>query len=357
MRSLGRTLPRLWACTRRCSPPPPGSSSRAGRPSVSGAWRRSSDRVVWASGNQGTCVRTTDGGATWRRSARRWRWRSTSATSRPSTATGPSSWRSAPARRRGSSRRRQRGTALVECYRNRDPKGFLDAIAFWDHDHGLALGDPVDGRFVILATDDAGRIWTSSPTPGPCPPPCPARGPSPRAGPAWSSAPGTSLVRHRRRGRRRASSARSTAGGAGPSPRPRSGPPSRRAGSSAWPLAATTWALAVGGDYKSIADPAANLAITSDGGGPWTAGPDSGRPGGFRSAVSFLPGRPDRACSRSARAGLTCSDDGGRTWRTARGGADGWHALAVAPSGRFAWVVGEGGRIARMTVADVVKAR
>ena len=43
---------------------------------------------------------------------------------------------------------------------NPDPKGFLDALAFWDAGHGLALGDPVGGRFVIFSTDDAGKTWT-----------------------------------------------------------------------------------------------------------------------------------------------------------------------------------------------------
>ena len=42
-------------------------------------------------------------------------------------------------------------------FRNRDPKGFLDALAFWDADHGIALGDPVDGRFTILSTNDGGK--------------------------------------------------------------------------------------------------------------------------------------------------------------------------------------------------------
>jgi len=46
---------------------------------------------------------------------------------------------------------------------NRDPKGFLDAFAFWDVDNGVALGDPVDGRFSILATDDGGRNWKRNP--------------------------------------------------------------------------------------------------------------------------------------------------------------------------------------------------
>ena len=41
-----------------------------------------------------------------------------------------------------------------------DTREFLDAIAFWDAEHGLALGDPIAGRFLILTTDDGGSKWT-----------------------------------------------------------------------------------------------------------------------------------------------------------------------------------------------------
>ena len=46
---------------------------------------------------------------------------------------------------------------------NRDPRGFLDAMAFWDSSHGIVMGDPVDGRFTILTTDDGGTSWKNSP--------------------------------------------------------------------------------------------------------------------------------------------------------------------------------------------------
>lgn len=37
---------------------------------------------------------------------------------------------------------------------------FLDGMAFWDDKNGVAYGDPVDGKFVILSTSDMGRSWT-----------------------------------------------------------------------------------------------------------------------------------------------------------------------------------------------------
>jgi len=42
---------------------------------------------------------------------------------------------------------------------NQDKKGFYDSIDFWNNNTGLLLGDPVDGYFVILKTDNAGQSW------------------------------------------------------------------------------------------------------------------------------------------------------------------------------------------------------
>ncbi|OYV91064.1 MAG: hypothetical protein B7Z73_05675, partial [Planctomycetia bacterium 21-64-5] len=51
-----------------------------------------------------------------------------------------------------------------------DRKGvFLDALAFWDAQHGIALSDPVDGTLFLLTTDDGGQTWTRVP-PGALPP-------------------------------------------------------------------------------------------------------------------------------------------------------------------------------------------
>ena len=43
----------------------------------------------------------------------------------------------------------------VSKRRNRDRKAFLDAMAFWDERHGVAVSDSVEGSFVILLTQDA----------------------------------------------------------------------------------------------------------------------------------------------------------------------------------------------------------
>ena len=42
---------------------------------------------------------------------------------------------------------------------NDDPNAFYDCMAFFDDHRGLALSDPVNGRFRILATNNGGRNW------------------------------------------------------------------------------------------------------------------------------------------------------------------------------------------------------
>ena len=32
---------------------------------------------------------------------------------------------------------------------------------FWDRDHGIVFGDPVNGNFQVLVTSDGGRTWTN----------------------------------------------------------------------------------------------------------------------------------------------------------------------------------------------------
>jgi photosystem II stability/assembly factor-like uncharacterized protein len=48
-------------------------------------------------------------------------------------------------------------------FTNTNPRGFFDSIAFWDHTHGIVLGDPIPDetgklKFEVLLTDD-GQNW------------------------------------------------------------------------------------------------------------------------------------------------------------------------------------------------------
>jgi photosystem II stability/assembly factor-like uncharacterized protein len=49
---------------------------------------------------------------------------------------------------------------------NQDPAGFWDSIAFVDGKRGYILGDPTQGRFTVLYTDDGGETWARLPDRG-----------------------------------------------------------------------------------------------------------------------------------------------------------------------------------------------
>lgn len=51
------------------------------------------------------------------------------------------------------------GKSWQLIYLNKAPEGFFDSIDFWDSKNGLLLGDPVDGFYTLLKTNDGGITW------------------------------------------------------------------------------------------------------------------------------------------------------------------------------------------------------
>lgn len=56
-------------------------------------------------------------------------------------------------------RTRDGGKTWRRATANLDPAGFWDSIAFVDDRRGYILGDPTQGRFTVLYTNDAGETW------------------------------------------------------------------------------------------------------------------------------------------------------------------------------------------------------
>ena len=122
-----------------------------------------SERVVWASGEKGTVLRTADGGARWTKltvpDAAALDFRDVDAVS-DSTAyllsigTGTASriFKTTDA-----------GAHWQKQFTNEDPGAFYDAMTFCDARRGLAISDSVNGSFVILTTRDGGATWTRVP--------------------------------------------------------------------------------------------------------------------------------------------------------------------------------------------------
>ena len=300
-------------------------------------------RIAWASGTGGTFVRTTDGGATWKAGvvpgAAALDFRDVQAVD-----AGTAYLLSSGAGEQSRIYKTTDGGATWSLqFTERDPHGFLDALAFWDAEHGLALGDPVDGRFEILATADGGKTWGRVPAAG-LPPALPGEGAFAASGTclivrgdglAWFGTGGAKVARvFRSTDRGRTWTAHATP--------VRAGVPA--AGIFSLAVRDADHGVAVGGDYTRPAQSGDCVARTRDGGRTWA--PATGDPpGGYRSAVAFVPGAATPTLIAVGPTGSDVTADEGASWR--RLGTTGFHALGFAPHDRAGWAVGDDGRIAR----------
>ncbi len=117
--------------------------------------------VAWASGTNGTVVRTEDGGYLWQPctvppGAEHLDFRGIQAFD-ANTAIVMSSGK-------GDLSRLYKTTDGCQTWKllftNPDKDGFWDAVLFNAHREGWLLGDPVNGRFTLFYSDDRGRTWT-----------------------------------------------------------------------------------------------------------------------------------------------------------------------------------------------------
>jgi photosystem II stability/assembly factor-like uncharacterized protein len=289
-------------------------------------------RVVWASGTQGTYLRTLDGGATWTAAsvpdAKELDFRGLYA------ATADRAWlmSAGPGERSRIYRTDDGGTHWTLQFTNPDAKGFFDSIAFWTRERGIVVGDPVDGHFVIFTTDDGGRSWQRQQTP----PALTQEGAFAasntclRAGPngqAWFVTGGARVFHSSDYGRSWTVTTTPI----------RNDKPS--AGIFSIAFASAKRGVIAGGDYAQPKERQGNVALTTDGGKTWIAPKQA--PAGFRSAVLPVKG----SWIATGTSGSDISKDGGQTWRNFDEGA----FNALTGSGGTAWAAGPQGRIARLT--------
>ncbi|GAC1470661.1 MAG: hypothetical protein NVSMB9_15990 [Isosphaeraceae bacterium] len=101
--------------------------------------------------------------------------------------------------------------------------------------------------------------------------------------------------------------------------------------------------IAVGGDYKEPGKAGNVVALTLDGGWTWRL-PEGRQPGGYRSAVAYVPGTQGRTLVALGPTGSDVSVDGGEDWRPS--GTSGFHAVSFAGP-RAGWAVGDDGLVAK----------
>lgn len=125
-------------------------------------------QVAWASGTHGTYLRTTDGGNSWKAAqvpgAEALDFRDVEAFS----ATLAYLLSAGPGDQSRIYKTTDAGKTWTLQFTNKNAKGFFDCMAFWDRDHGIAVGDPVADnsgklKFELIATGDGGKNWKPIP--------------------------------------------------------------------------------------------------------------------------------------------------------------------------------------------------
>jgi photosystem II stability/assembly factor-like uncharacterized protein len=294
-------------------------------------------RVGWASGSNGTYLKTIDGGTTWQAAtvpgAESLDFRDVEAFD-ASTAYLLSIGEGEKSRIYKTT---DGGKNWKLQFTNQNPKAFFDAMAFWDANRGIAFSDPVDGHFLIIRTNDGGATWKEVP-PGNIPPALPDEG--------GFAASGTCITVQGSKnvwigtGGGAARVFRSVDGGdhwqVATTPII-SGQPSVGIFSIAFKDAMN--GVIVGGDYKKESEARDQVATTADGGRTWNLVKGT-LPGGFRSGVTYTSG----IVVTVGPAGSDYSSDSGANWKTF--GSEGFHAISIARSGA-GWAVGEKGKVGK----------
>ena len=328
--------------------------------------------IAWASGTNGTVLRTEDGGAKWHSCATPpgaekldfrgiWAWDAKTAVAMSSgpgalsrlykTTDGCSSWK-----------------LLFTNPDASEGKGFWDGVLFLNQQNGLVIGDPVErndhlsveggyNEFRMRITNDGSKTWV------------PVVGLQPLAGEALFAASNSAMTSFGERlwigtSKGRVFSRKIEgfqhevdygvcAGAIDPfsgtcgiswtdwriSPTPLA---SGNDSSGVFSLAFKNQdhGIAVGGDYKKPNESNGTAAYTNDGGKTWTAAAKP--PHGYRSSVAW--DASDKAWIAVGTNGSDVSYDDGKTWQSLDNGN--WNALSLP------WVVGTEGRIAMLVSLD-----
>jgi photosystem II stability/assembly factor-like uncharacterized protein len=300
--------------------------------------------VVWASGAEGTVLRSVDGGQ--------------SITTRLVPGAEASDFRDVHAfdadhaiiMTAGQPARmfitQDGGKSWSVTYECKDKRSFFNAMAFWDDRRGIAFSDPIEGKLLIISTRDGGKSWQ---------PLDPAKRPTTVKDEHGYAASGTCLAVGRR-GR-----VWIGLGGAGTASGLVRVFTSDDFGQT-WSVSVSNLAgtesagifsilpidekrgVVVGGDYKKPEGSSHIVSLTHDGGKSWDQPRDHGLRG-FRSCVVRAATQDGDLLIACGPTGSDWSTDGGHHWHPL--GDVGFHAMAFSADGSAGFAVGADGRLAR----------
>lgn len=302
-----------------------------------------SDKIVWVSGSGGTVLKTINSGKTW-------------------TSVGPSlsvndtalEFRDVQAFSshqavilsigEGTDSRvyvtKDGGKTWKLSFQNQEPTAFYDCLAFENQRHGMAVSDPVNGKFRLIETFDGGETWNIVDDTF-MPPALPGEFAFSASGTCIDFKSGKWYL---------------AAGGVDPGRIFRSLDDKGRkwevidtpiTGSAAGGVFSVRFhdsknGIALGGDFEKPTGALNNAAFSSDGGKSWEGAKSF--PGGYRSGGDWIGGLTAAAVA----VGPTGSDfswDGGRNWKAFDNGS--FDAVECV-DWYVCWASGAKGRVARL---------
>jgi photosystem II stability/assembly factor-like uncharacterized protein len=299
--------------------------------------------TVWISGSKGSVYFTRDGGEKWRKVKVP---QSDSLDFRDIEVTAPGVivlMSSGAGEKSRIYRSDDNGKKWRIVYQNFYNDGFLDTIEFWNEKNGIAIGDPVKGKFDILLTTDGGNNW--------CEPPG-KNIPDAFVGEAQFAASGTCVsvsgnnVAWIATGGTKARILKTTDKGLTwrvfDTPILHSQPSE---GIFSIHFSGRNIGLIVGGNYLKENDKDSTSAFSVDGGRTWKLNPSGHLP--YQSSVKSIKIN-NRIYYISTGPAGTFYTDNQNNWRVAE--KAGFHCISISGKDNTIWLAGSNGRVARLII-------
>ena len=296
------------------------------------------DKVVWASGNNGTIMKSTDGGKSWqslvvtgyeKRDFRDIKAFDSNialimAVAEPAlivrTIDGGKNWQ--------------------PVFEDSTKGMFLDAMDFADENTGMVIGDPINNKVFLALTVDKGESWID-----------PMRGdtsrlPSLFTNEAFFASSGTNI--RIKRNENKELTWTYVSGGMRSRVFTKSSTSEipmihgkESTGANSIAINSKNDIVVVGGDFKNDKDTAGNCVLSNDYGVTWHQ-PQT-PPHGYRSCVCYINENQLVTCGTS---GIDISNDGGTNWQLIS--SESFYVVQKAKKGSAIFLAGSGGRIAKL---------
>ena len=233
------------------------------------------------------------------------------------------------------------GNSWQLVHEDKRPEIFFDAMDFWDSKSGIAFSDAIDGQVVIISTNDYGESWQTLPGPDALPGEggfaasgtCLTTGGDSKVWIALGT-PNSRVMYSADRGKSwevfNTPMAQDVAG----------------AGIFSLAFSSAEYGIAVGGNYMQPNDSSKVISYTEDGGKTWQLLDNSGV-NGYKSAIANIKGSENWLCAGPT--GVNFSSDNGKKWIVVDTTA--YHTIQILKSGE-GWLSGSDGQIARIKILN-----